>query len=144
MRGRWKKGVVRTARSLCKVISKKQKSMCISEKSLCHDYRGKSHLTYLIVFYHKMTGSADKERAVVSFTLTLARLVTLSPTVKHYDLDGWKTRWVKTAWMVGLREQWLMGRTLEAVNKWRVLGLSYLISLSMTGRRLWSALSPSF
>lgn len=38
--------------------------MCISEKSLRHDYRGKSHLTYLIVFYHKMTGSADKERAV--------------------------------------------------------------------------------
>lgn len=49
----------------------------------------------------------------MSFTLTLARLVTLSPTVKHYDLNGWKTRWVKTAWMVGLREQWLMGRTLS-------------------------------
>ena len=79
----------------------------------------------------------------MSFTLTLARLVTLSPAVKDYVLYGWKTRWVKTVWMVGLREQWLMGWTLEAGNKWRVLGLS-LTSLSMTGRRLWSALSPNF
>lgn len=35
---------------------------------------------------------------------------------RHYGLDGWTARWIKTDWRVGLRGEWLMGCTLPRVR----------------------------
>ncbi|CAM5165392.1 unnamed protein product [Natator depressus] len=64
--------------------------------------KGKSCLTNLIAFYDEITGSVDGGKQWTCCSLTLAKLLTRSPTVflpariKKYGLDEWTIRWIES------------------------------------------------
>lgn len=60
-----------------------------------------------------MTGYADRERAVDVIYTDYSKTCNTLSHIKHYCLDRWKVRWVKSVWMAGLGEQWLVGWTVQ-------------------------------
>lgn len=87
-----------------------------------------------------MTGYANGERAVDVIYTDFSKTCNTLTHIKHYNLAQGKIRWVKTVWMTRLRIVVNGSDTAEADNKGRVLGLSFLPYLSMTGRKLWGHL----
>lgn len=84
-----------------------------------------------------MTGYANRERAVDVIYTDSSKTCNTLTHIKHRNLAQGKISWVKTVWMTRLRIVVNGSDTAEADNKGRVSGLSFLPSLSMTGRKLW-------